>query len=202
MWDDNRPDTMKTIISWWPDHWINMFVFVLQKTSNCCKKAKTKKKHDRQESSWFQEKRSAVFHSAICIVLWSGMWKGAEMDLTACAFRSDEIVHRTFWRVEFIVTVSLPSFSPLFANAGAYCSASQPCGDCSMIAVPPRVKIPAIHCPSRAANPEEVKMVSDRSVVKMRVGFTTLSKTVTVRGCIYVCFMTQAKIKYNCENLK
>lgn len=99
-------------------------------------------------------------------VLWSGMWKGAEMDLIACAFRSDEMVHHTRWRVEVIVTISLPLFSSLIGNTGPFCSASEPCLDWSMMQVLQRSMEPWIpsHCPSSSKNPGEI--VNGRSVVK------------------------------------
>lgn len=59
---------------------------------------------------------SEAFRSVLFFHLYCGQVceKGAEMDLIACAFRSDEMVHCTFWRVEVIVTVSLPSLSSVF----------------------------------------------------------------------------------------
>lgn len=142
MWNDKRPGMMNTI-SWFWDHWIKMFAFVLPllEKSNCFRKWKNKLLIDRTacDFSW-----SSLHCFILQFVLWSGIWKGAEMDLIACAFRSDEMVHHTRWRVEVIMTISLPSFSSLFRNTGPYWSASEPCLFWSMMQVPQRSMEPWI----------------------------------------------------------
>lgn len=68
-------------------------------------------------------------------VLWSGMGRGAEMDLIAYAFRIDEI-HHPFYEWKLLWHSVFLRFLLSFGNTGTYCSLSEPFLGC---AAPPTV---------------------------------------------------------------
>ena len=162
MWNDDRPDMTNTIISWWTTHWIRIFVFLLplveteQLFENVLKKKRERKeqKPKMQENLWFQLKWSTGSYFAIGIVV---RYVKRGLNGFDCAFRSDEMVHHTFWRVEVIVTGSFPSFPLSLGNIAVHLNPVWIDLWLQFHQRSMKPLIPTTHTPSSAAKPDEIK---------------------------------------------